>query len=242
MDDDERDRRPHGAVGKRRLAAEPLRQNHDQREGDERRQAEPEVEAEQDQCDRHHREHRGHDGAQPGRQQLLERVDVRREAGDDPARGVALVKGQAQRLQVVEEPQAEVEQDVLPDPPGKAEKGPVGDGGDRHHAAEDDDQRQQPVQVAGPARPDALVDGEADQVGDGERRRGLEQDQGGGAQDRPPVGPDQLAEQAAHARPEDAGQVRGDGLHVLAGDTAPGVDADRAHDATSSACCASRAR
>jgi len=128
-----------------------------------------------------------------------------------------------------------------------AQKGAVGDGRDRHDAGEDDDQRQQPIQVAGTARAHSLVDGEADQVGDGEGRRRLQEDQGSRSQDRPPVGQDEQRQEAPDASPEDAGQVGGDGIHVLTGHSAPGVDrrrrgADGAHDAISSACCASRAR
>ena len=144
------------------------------------------------------RQRGGDQPVEAGVEQLVDRVHVGGQPRDHPAGGVPLVEGQAQRLEVVEHPAAQVEQDGLADPAGP-------DAGTLRATA--------CVASATPARPtitssgsrslsgehrrDAAVDALLDQVGDRQPRGVLDQHDRDQDPDHPPVRPQQLAEQRA---------------------------------------------
>ena len=153
-----------------------------------------------------------------------------------------LAQLRAKGADVAEETQSQVVEHVLADPPGEDQEGTVGEGGDRHRADQDGSQGKQDAEVRRAARPDAQVDREADQEGDGKRRGGLQDDQRRRLDERPAVGTKQDREQASHAHPEDPREVGRDLVDLLSGDPPPAVDRDLAQDARSSASWESSAR
>ncbi len=113
VDDHRGDRRARAPVDPAAAAPEHPHQQVHRQEGGQREQAEPPV---------HHQQHdRDVEDRQDDREQLLQAlveqlaqgVHVAGGAGDDPARGVALVEVQAEQLGVPEDPAAQLEQDVL---------------------------------------------------------------------------------------------------------------------------------
>ena len=114
----------------------------------------------------------------PSLEQLPQRLDVRGGAGDQPARGVALVEVHAQRLGVPEDPAAQVQQHVLVDPGGGPDERVLEPAGSRARTADSRraDRDQRPVVVV-PERRDAAVDGVRHQQRARLHRRLLEQQQ-----------------------------------------------------------------
>ena len=131
----------------RDVAAEPLRHQHDQRQHREGDQRQPPVHPQHDadDADQHERvaEHRDH----AGREQLVERVDVARDARHQPADRVAIVVGHVEPLQVAVDRHPHVEHDALADhlrDPGLREL--------EHEDAGEHGQEQQPRPRPTPAR------------------------------------------------------------------------------------------
>ncbi len=115
VDDDERDLLAGHPVALRRRLAEPVGQPGQERPAHQRDQAELHVE-EQQQARRADQGQRGGDQAvEAGLEHLVDGVDVGGLPGDHPARGVAVVEGRAQPLEVPEDPLPDLEQDVLAD-------------------------------------------------------------------------------------------------------------------------------
>ena len=116
MHDDQHDRAAHGAIGARRVDAEPVGQPEDDGHRDQRHEAEAQVEVKKDRADRHHRDQGRDHGSQARRQKLVQGVDVRRQTGDDPPRRVPLIKREGQRLDVRVERSPQLEEDVGSEP------------------------------------------------------------------------------------------------------------------------------
>ena len=102
-----------------RARPEPRRREPHEREDDERREREPPVEEEEH--DHGAREHeRVLDQARDAvGHELVERLDVVRDAAHDRARAVALVVAERQTLEVAEELDAEVGERAFADPAGE---------------------------------------------------------------------------------------------------------------------------
>ena len=237
--DHEHDRHPHRAIGACGVDPEPVREPEHDRHDDERHHAEPQVEVQKDGGDRDHRDHRRDDRGQPRRQQLVQRVDVRGEPGDDAPRRVALVEGQRQLLDMREKHPAQVEQDVGADPPRQAQEQVVSDGVDGKRQQQHADDQHQRAEAPGA---DASVDAKTDQVRNRQVRRRPNEDQERRQGHTPAVRPGEVDEQ----RPAAPAQETGDGgrelVDLLGGHSAPGVRARHAHTTASSYCCDRRAR
>ena len=109
----------------------------------------------------------------------------------------------AQRLEVAEDPSAQLEQHVLADLARADEEQVARDRlGERREQHDPDDDEQRIEVVVGADRRDAGVDALLDQVGDREARGVLDQDDRDQAPDRPLVGPQQFAQQRAGAADE----------------------------------------
>jgi hypothetical protein len=140
------------------------------------------------------------------------------------------VERQAEPLEMGEHPPPEVDQQLLPDPPGAHDEDPVQHGvhAGRHDDAADDDV-ERPV-VAGAHRRDAVVDGQPDQPWPGHRRDVRRHDGHEQPQRLPPVRPQQHPQEAPRPRAEERRHLAGDVVAVLGGD-APPVLRRRAHEA-----------
>ena len=87
----------------------------------------------------------------------------------DPAGRVVVVERGRQLLEVREDPPAQGEQHLLPDPPGQHEEGDPGDRLDHHsHQQDGDDDLERGLVVALQDRRDAAVDAFLDEVGHGQ--------------------------------------------------------------------------
>ena len=159
--DDERDRLTRRAVRTLGAAAEPAGDHEQHREGAERQQGEPKIEQQQRDADAHHEQQRSDEVDEPVAEQVGDRLDVGCLARNDAARGVTLVKRDAQPLKVDEEPAADVEHDLLADAPEqqqeRVERHRRHDGRD-HHRDHDGDERSDAAAAAVKQRRDALVD------------------------------------------------------------------------------------
>ncbi len=198
---DEADALAHAAVGAVRANAEPHRRERHQRQDRERREREPPVEHEQDDGGADDERRVLDEAGDAVGDELVERLDVVRDAADDGAGAVALEVAEREPLQVREQPPAQVGENPLPDPAGEIGlHGGEAEGGEAGGDEGDHDPHER-AQVAGL---DALVDGELGEErrhqGD-EREREQRDDGAGGAR---PVGerePREQAEAAARLAP-----------------------------------------
>ena len=141
------------------------------------------------------RQHRAAETVEALLQQVVERVDVAGQPGDETAGGERLVEVERQALTVREHPPPHVQQHVLPDAPGEQQEGRAqpGRGGGRARVARD-----RPHERRGVARHrgrDARVDGRRDEQRPRQLGEGLSDEQQQGRRDRAPVRPDERAEQ-----------------------------------------------
>ena len=98
------------------MLPEQRRRDDEQRQDRHHRERQPPVEQEQDDRRADQRQRVLDQAGEPVRDELVERLDVVREAADDHARAVALVEAEGEPLQVAEEARAEVGEDPLADP------------------------------------------------------------------------------------------------------------------------------
>ncbi len=110
---------PHPAVRAVRADAEPRGRGRHQRKHDERREGEAPVEEEEDDGGADEEEGVLDEARDAVGDELVERLDVVRDAADVRARPVALVVPERQLLEVPEEPDAEVREAALADPAGE---------------------------------------------------------------------------------------------------------------------------
>ena len=90
-------------------------------------EAEREVEHEEDDADAHDRQHGVDERVEPEGEHVVDRLEVRGEPRDHAARRVALVKGEAETLEVGEDPLSQLEQYLLADPSRAGDEHPVHD-------------------------------------------------------------------------------------------------------------------
>ena len=172
---DRRDPRPDVRERRVRAPLEPARDEEPGREDEQGDEAEAPVEQEQA-SDRGDQGQRVHDeGRQPLVEHIRERVDVAREARDDPAGLLLGEVAERQGRQVLEQVAAEVEHHALPDAreqePGRRAERP-GDGADGDVR---DDVAHRRLLVL---RADPVVDRVADDVPADDRRRGGDRGEG----------------------------------------------------------------
>jgi hypothetical protein len=169
VDDHQRDLLAGDAVGGGRGLAEPVGQQHQEREAQQRHETELDVEEEQDASGADQRQRGGDQAVEAGLEHLVDRVDVGGLARDDPAGGVGVVELRVKGLEVSEDPAAQRVQDVLADAPLHHQEPVARDRlgqrraeHERHHGG------QRGEVVVGADRRDAGVDADLDEVGDGE--------------------------------------------------------------------------
>ena len=104
----------HGPVRLADVAAEPLRDEDDERQDGEGHEREPPVHRDEHDHDAGEREDVAEDRDDAGREQVVEHVDVGRHARHQPADGVAVVELQVEALQVPVDLHAHVVHDPLP--------------------------------------------------------------------------------------------------------------------------------
>jgi hypothetical protein len=157
-------------------------------------QTELDVEEEQQPGGADQGQRRGDQAVEAGLEHLVDRVDVGGLPGDHPARGVAVVEGRAEHLEVPEHPAPQLEEHVLTDLAGPDEehlaRHRLGQGGHEHQPH---DQEERLEVVAGSDGRDAGVDALLDQVGDGQAGGVLDHDDRDQDPDRPLVGGEELA-------------------------------------------------
>ena len=193
----QRDLLPREPVGTGGSDPEGHAANQQHREHRERDKREPGVEEEEDDGRAYEGERRGEERDDSVRDELVERLDVVGQPGDQHPRLVARVEPDRQRLKVGEDARAKVLQRALADPAHQVGLGIGGGPVDRGCA---DERHKDPRERARVARSDAVVDRATGQV----RRR----ERGGGSeherhehQDHPAaVGPKQREQLAELAR------------------------------------------
>lgn len=189
------------AVGDRRLALVPPRQEEERYEAREADEPEGEVQDEEDDADADDREHRIDEGVEPKGEHVVDRLEVRGKARDHPPSRVALVESKAQALELGEDPFPELEEDLLAHLARAGDEHPVQDG--LRDGTDDDKCRddEQGGVVAVAYSDHAAVDPHPHEVGNG--RAGKVGDKNGGRdpQDRPPVWRGEGTEQAAGTSP-----------------------------------------
>src|SRR5581483_5598675 len=182
------------------------------------------------------------DRREAGGEQLVERVDVGRKAGDDAAGRVSLIERDRQLLDMGEEERPQVEQGALADTPGQPEKHELAAGVEGERRDEREPGGRERAQVA-PL--DAGVDADADEVRNRQVGRGADADQDRCERDEAAVRAREPAEQLAAALPQEACDACRELVDLLGRDAAPAVGgADHAHAVTiaSSYSCESSAR
>ena len=102
------------AVGLAHVDAEPLRDQHDQRQHRERDERQPPVEEQHRGHDADEREDVAEDRDDAGGEQLVERIDIGRDARHQPADRIAVVEPHVEPLQVRVDLHPQVEHDPLP--------------------------------------------------------------------------------------------------------------------------------
>jgi hypothetical protein len=225
LDDERRDRLPGAPVGDRGVALEPAAEQVQQREAQQRDQAQRRVEHHEDDADGEHAEQGGEQAVQALVEQLGQGLDVAGQPADRLARGVPLVEGQRELLHVGEHPAAQRQQHRLPDPAG-ADQEPVAQPGvgqrRRHHRPGRPDQRPwiRPPARAVQQRRDRDVDADPDQERPGQPGQVLHQDHRQQHPQRPAVRAQQLSEQPPGAAAQE-GAGRGGEVVVLGGHAAP---------------------
>ncbi len=109
LHDHQRGALAHLQVRLRRLSAEPPHQQHQDGEGAQAHQAQPDVEHDEQHRRATQRQDRGDETVEPGLQHVLDGLDVIGRAGDHPAGGVAVVEGDVEPLEVPKQPAAQLE-------------------------------------------------------------------------------------------------------------------------------------
>ena len=223
LHDHRRDRRSGAAVDPPRPVLEPPGGQRDRDEGRERDQPERDVEQQQGDADRDHREQAGDQPLQSLLGEIAQGVQVAGHPGDHPARGVALVERDAQRLGVVEHPAAQVQQNSLRDLRGEADEERLARGVGDPRSQVGQGRVDQWSGIPGHQRGDRGVDAvghrqRPDQIGqlaEHHHRRGK--------QGPPAMRSDQRPEQPPGPRLELDADVTGDVVGVLGRNAAPGV-------------------
>ena len=224
LHDDEGDRVPGAPVGERRLAPEPGSQPDQRHEPGQHDQAELPVQQQHPGADQQQRAHGRDQRVQSLVEEIGDRVDVGDLPGDDAPRGVALMEGNRQPLEVGEEPAAELQHHR---PAEAAHRGDERAGGDRlgqHRDGKraDDDHHRRQVMVAGELR--YPVDADAHQPRPGQRSQVGDQDQYQDPGHAAVIRPEQVLEQAPASQPQQRRQARADVVDILGRDAAPGFD------------------
>ncbi len=205
------------------VLAEPGGEPEQERPAAQGDQPELDVEEEQDAGGADQGERRGDEPVEAGLEHLVDGVDVGGLPADDAAGRVGVVERGAEHLEVPEDPAPDLEEDVLADGARTDQEELPGDrlhdGGDQHHR-DDGEERVEVVALADGR--DAGVDALLDEVGDGEARGVLHDDDRDEDLDRPLVRRQQLAQQplgpASEPRP---GHPLGGLVGVDLGDPAP---------------------
>ncbi len=145
----------HLAVRAGRPRAEHASRDHERRDHRHRRERELPVEEEEDDRGADQRQRALHERRHAVGDELVERVDVVREAADHDARAVALVEAERQPLEVAEEVVAEVGEDALAGPAGEVRLRRAGEEACDARGEHQYDQQGQELEIAAG---DALVD------------------------------------------------------------------------------------
>jgi hypothetical protein len=226
--DDQRHRLAAAPVRGRGVAPEPPRQPQQRREAGQRHEPERQVEQQDDDADADDRQHRGDQAVEAGVEQLVDGVDVGRQPGDGPARGVGLVERQAQPLEVVEHPLPQVEQHRLADAPRHDEERPPQPRLRRRgHEQQHDDGDEGVRRAAAGDRRDAVVDAELDEVRPGHRGGVLHEDHHDEQPDRALVRREQRTQQPPRPGAQQQRDVGREVVVALVRDAAPLLDGGR---------------
>ncbi len=197
---DSRDPPAHDPVGVAHVPAEPLGDQDEHRQDDERRERQPPVHLEHDHHDPDEREDVFEDGDHARGEQVVDDVDVGGHARHQPSHGVPIVVAHVEPLEVLVQRHAQIEHDLLPGQlhdPGLDVLG--AEGADENHGVRER-QPAEPVELPGHH---VIVDGELDQVGLRERRARRHQDRREGDGHLRTV-----RRQVAQQPPHEAGVVR----------------------------------
>ncbi len=222
VDDDQGGALADGAVGRLRGIAEPPHEQQQGGEAHQARQAQLEVEGQQQDRRADEGERRGDQPVEAVAEQLLDRLDVVGHPADDAPGGVAVVEGDVQALEVAEQPAAQVQQDLLADAPGHLQEHHAADRLQHHGAQEHAEHPHQGVGAAtGQQRRHARVDADLHEPGHGQPGGVLQQHHDGQQQDETPVRREQAAQQPPAAGLQAQADGLGDVVGVLGGDTPP---------------------
>ena len=208
-------------------AAEPTGDHEQHRERAEGQQREAEIEEQERDADSDHQQQRGDEVDDAVTEQIGDRFDVGGLPRDHAARGVALVERHAEPLEVLEQPAADVEDDVLAHPPEQNQERVERDRRDHgrdQHAAHNTEERADGAAPSLEQRGDAVIDADLDQPRNRELRRGADRDEQRRDDDRTPVRANEIAEQRAAPGAQQAGEPAGDLLLLFGLDPAPRVD------------------
>ena len=148
-----RDRLAHAQERGVRANLEPAREDERRRQDHERDEPEPPVEHEQPDDRREERQRVDDERRQALREHIRQRVDVRGQARDDPARLLLREVAQRQRRQVVEEVAAQPEHDALADAGEAAHERRLQHPGERVDREVDDHVARQAATCRGPSCP-----------------------------------------------------------------------------------------
>ena len=231
LHDDQRGALPHDAVGLGRFIAEPPHQGHQDGEGGQAHQ--PEADIQRDEQDRRtdQGQHGGDQAVETGLQHVLDRLDVVGRPAHHPPRGVAVVEGDVEALEVPEHPAPQLQQHLLTDAAGALQKEHPADGLDQHDTAQGgDDDHQLMRRAAVDDRRNPVVDAALHQQRNRKARNVFHHHHDREEGDRRAVGPQQRTEQCARLAAPRQGLVDGQ-VVVLAvlNATAPAVDVGGGH-------------
>ena len=188
------DLNPYTAVRLARVHPEPVRHPGDGRQDGEGDQRQAPVHPEQDDHDAGEHEDVTEDRYDPGREQLVEGVDVGGDAGHQPADRIAVVESEIEALEMAVDLHPQIEHDPLPHHLHR----PCLHVLEHERAGENEQKRQgDTIEAIELARCNVVVDGNHRQPGLGELERGPGQNRGQGNSHGLPVRT-QVAEQAPH--------------------------------------------
>ncbi len=194
--DDECDLLSRDPIGLRRLATEPVGQPGEERPAEQCDESQPQVERQQDHGGADQGEPGSDKSVEPGLEHLVDRVDVGGLPGDHPAGGVSVVEGDAESLEVVEDPTAQDVEDGLADPALHDQEAVARDRlGDRGADEHGDHHDHRPEVVTLGDRRDPGVDAHLHEVRDGQPGHVLHQDEADQHHQGPAVRRQQLAQQ-----------------------------------------------
>ncbi len=223
LHDDLGHRTPGAPVGPPRAVLEPPGQQHQREEPGQHDQRGRQVEPEQQADDADDGDDRAEEPVQAHVEQVVERVHVGGEPGDDLARGVGLVEGHGQLLGVPEHALPQVEQEVLADPAGQPDERVAQQRGQQPRAEVAADAPGQRRRPPGKGRWHALVDGRGDEQRAEQAAQALREHDDHGQQRPPQVRAQQRAQQPAGPGLELQPGAPVEFLDVLGGHPAPGL-------------------